>query len=201
MTQNFTIEYNPAFDFSARGKRICLAGPMGSGKTTIGKRLAAELGESFVDLDSEIERIEGRKIPEIHGDKGWEYFRQVESAALEGILKASLYYVISLGGGVNSHNIDKYRNDNVRLLKQYALTACLLPSHDIDYSATVLGERLKGDTNRPLLAGGDPVKKMKEILTQRIEFYKANSDMIFYTDNKPIDLVARFVCSGIKGLL
>jgi shikimate kinase len=83
-------------------QRIVLTGFMGSGKTTIGTLLAERLGWSFLDLDREIERRDGRTVPQIFsatGEKGGEaHFRHLESAALAALL-GQRHVVIALGGG------------------------------------------------------------------------------------------------------
>ncbi|MDE1162824.1 MAG: shikimate kinase [Acidobacteriaceae bacterium] len=79
-------------------ERIVLAGFMGSGKSTIGRLLAAELGWSFVDLDTEIELVSGQTVPGLFAEHGEAYFRRVESDVL-GKLLALRSTVIALGGG------------------------------------------------------------------------------------------------------
>src|SRR5690349_11970508 len=81
---------------------IYLVGFMGSGKSTIGRALADEIGWTFLDLDEEIERKEGKPISEIFEEKGEPAFREIESAILREHLKMvdrGRPYVISLGGG------------------------------------------------------------------------------------------------------
>ena len=79
-------------------ERIVLTGFMGSGKSTVGPLLAAELGWTFVDLDSEIERRTGSTIPQIFAARGEESFRKEETAALVTAL-GHANTVIALGGG------------------------------------------------------------------------------------------------------
>jgi shikimate kinase len=79
-------------------ERIVLTGFMGSGKSTIGPLLAAELGWTFVDLDSEIERRTGLTVPEIFAQRGEEAFRKEETAALVSVL-GQARTVVALGGG------------------------------------------------------------------------------------------------------
>lgn len=80
---------------------LFLVGFMGSGKTTVGRQLAARLGWNFIDLDEHIEQHLGRTIPQIFADHGETYFRQVESERLEEILAGTpdRPTVIALGGG------------------------------------------------------------------------------------------------------
>ena len=78
--------------------RIVLTGFMGSGKTTVGGLLAARLGWGFFDLDREIERRQGRSVPQIFAESGERHFRHAESAAL-AVLLGKRRVVIALGGG------------------------------------------------------------------------------------------------------
>lgn len=79
--------------------KIVLLGYMGSGKSTIGKILAADLKLNFLDLDSYIETAEGKTVKAIFEDKGEIYFRKIEAASLREILKSEDNFVLSIGGG------------------------------------------------------------------------------------------------------
>jgi shikimate kinase len=78
--------------------RIVLTGFMGSGKTTVGRLLAAQLGWAFHDLDNEIERRTARTVPQIFAESGEAAFRRQESAALASLL-GQHHIVLALGGG------------------------------------------------------------------------------------------------------
>ena len=78
--------------------RIVLTGFMGSGKSTVGPLLAAELGWTFIDLDTEIEQRAGMSVPQIFSEKGEAAFRKEETAALVAVLGRTRT-VIALGGG------------------------------------------------------------------------------------------------------
>ena len=108
-----TLELAPETEPSAKSKmdenvrkrtaapgvdRIVLTGFMGSGKTSVGRILAERLGWRFLDLDAEIERRDGRTVPEIFAASGEAHFRKQETAALAGILGQSRV-VVALGGG------------------------------------------------------------------------------------------------------
>jgi shikimate kinase len=82
----------------AASRRIYIIGFMGSGKSTTGKKLAANLGWKFIDLDKEIESTEGRSVREIFSSSGESYFRKIESETLSG-LTTDTDTVISAGGG------------------------------------------------------------------------------------------------------
>jgi shikimate kinase len=78
--------------------RIYLTGFMGSGKSTLGKRLSAALGYAFLDLDAQIERRAGRSIPEIFSEEGEPRFRELEREALQGTYGMQRV-VVAVGGG------------------------------------------------------------------------------------------------------
>jgi shikimate kinase len=78
--------------------RIVLTGFMGSGKSTVGKLLAESTGWNFIDLDREIERRDGRSVPQIFAESGEAAFRKAEAAALASVL-GKRRVIIALGGG------------------------------------------------------------------------------------------------------
>lgn len=124
--------------------RIVLTGFMGSGKTTVGALLAEELGWKFFDLDHEIERREGRSVPQIFAESGERRFRQAEAAALVSLL-GQRRVVIALGGGAPEEL------GNRLLLEQTPRTAVVYLAAPFE----VLVERCRkqpGATERPILA-------------------------------------------------
>src|SRR4026207_369314 len=116
--------------------RIYLVGFMGSGKTTAGGLLARKLGWSFIDLDHEIERGEGRSISDIFRVSGEPHFRRLEREYLERLSHTSRG-VIALGGGTF---IDP---DNRKLAEDTGLTVWLKVSFD------KLVHRVKMEGTRP----------------------------------------------------
>jgi shikimate kinase len=82
---------------------VYIIGFMGSGKTTVGKKLASLLGWQFIDLDKRIEEYTGEKISEIFSKHGEEYFRVVESGMLKNLISEK-QTVISTGGGTPCHD-------------------------------------------------------------------------------------------------
>ena len=123
--------------------RVVLAGFMGSGKSTIGRLLAAELGWDFLDLDAEIERRCGLSVPDIFSQLGEPHFRRQEAAALASILGRSRT-VIALGGGAPEDL------GNQLLLEQTPSTAVVF----LTAPFTTLLDRCRQQANavRPLLA-------------------------------------------------
>lgn len=114
---------------------------MASGKTTFGRALAKKAGWDFLDLDEEIERREGRTIPEILEGEGEEAFRQIESRVLKSTSGLS-HTIISCGGGTPCHR------DNMEFMTLHGMTLWLVASPER------MAERiLEAPGKRPLVAG------------------------------------------------
>lgn len=135
-----------------------LIGFMGSGKTTIGERLAKHLSYSFLDIDIEIERELSISIPEIFSTYGETYFRQIEREVLIKTLEKD-HQVVATGGGA------VLIKENRRLIKERGLSILLYAP------APIILERIK-NTDRPLLQGKDPQKEIERLLSLREEAYR-----------------------------
>ena len=144
-------------------KSIVLTGFMGTGKTSIGKRLCALTGAQFIDTDSLIEEKEGMSIPEIFQKYGEDYFRDVESEVIKS-LKGYKGAVISTGGGavLRRENIDTLRDGG-------AVIFCL--KADIERVFKNIGDNTQ---SRPLL-NGKTMDEARALLESRREAY-ANCD-------------------------
>ncbi len=150
---------------------IILIGYMGSGKSTVGKRLSYVLRKPFLDTDRLIEKKEDITISEIFSMYGEEYFRNLETGCLEDIILQKGEYVIAVGGGL------PIREYNRELLKKIGTVIYLRANPDTIY------ERLKEDTTRPLLSGVNPKEKIKEMMKTRSEFYEAAADVTIDVDD------------------
>ncbi|AQQ69313.1 shikimate kinase [Microbulbifer agarilyticus] len=149
---------------------IFLVGPMGAGKSTIGKLLAAQLGLPFADSDKVLEDRTGADIPWIFDVEGEAGFRRRESEVL-GDLCNGVAQVIATGGGI------VLKAENRELLKQGGFIVYLRASLD------QLVERTSKNSNRPLLQVADPRAKLAEILEQREAYYAEVADLVCDTDN------------------
>ncbi len=151
-------------------KSLFLIGMMGCGKSTMGKLLAGMLGCPFLDLDREIERLQGRSIPELFAEGGDAFFRVCETAALREAC-AGAPCVIATGGGIVT------REENIALMRETGLVVFLCrPLEDI--IATV-----QQDT-RPNLAG-DKEERMRTLYAQREALYRRAAHIVFDNRRSP----------------
>lgn len=139
-----------------------LIGLMGSGKSSIGRRLAKALDLQLIDLDDYIVAQAGRTIPEIFEQDGEPAFRQMETVALRDVVGKQA--VIATGGGIVGSE------ENRRILNAHPPVIWLKASPEF------LAARIDGDTNRPLIAAGDTLKKMQELATLRYPLYQQCAD-------------------------
>jgi shikimate kinase len=140
-------------------RRILLVGFMGSGKSTVGARLAERLGWGFADLDSAIEEAEGRSIPQIFAEEGEEAFRRIEHGLALALLQGDRL-VLASGGGWPC------REGRMEGLGPDTLTVWLRVSPERAL------ERVRGqDVRRPLLEVGNPLDTARELLARREPYY------------------------------
>jgi shikimate kinase/3-dehydroquinate synthase len=162
-------------------KPIVLSGFMGTGKSTVGPRLAARVGVGFIDTDVEIERAAGKSIPELWRDEGEGGFRTREAALVERLLANDSPHVIAFGGGTVT--IERTR----RLAIDRAVVVTLVASPE-----TVVA-RTPDLAARPNLAcAEDPVARARELLAQRSAAY-AECHLAIRTDALDEDEVVRAI--------
>lgn len=166
---------------TASVQRIFLVGPMGAGKSTIGRLLAQRLNWAFVDLDTDIERRCGANIPWIFDVEGEEGFRARETSVLEELSLADNTVLATGGGAV-------LREYNRALLKERGLVVFLKAS------VGQLVERTARDRNRPLLQVPDREQRIREILHERLPLYNEVAHLVIETDGMtPQAVVSRIV--------
>lgn len=164
---------------------IILTGFMATGKTSVGKKLAEELGRDFIDTDRMVEQKTGLKTRQIFDQFGEPYFRERESEAVAGL---SLYpegsLVVSTGGGV------LLREENRVILKKNGLLVLLTadPETIINRSGNI--------EDRPLLDEPNPAGKIRDLLGKREKFY-SDCDLQIDTTGKTIMQVVREVAEKI----
>lgn len=165
-------------------RNIYLVGPMGAGKSTIGRVLAAELHLNFRDSDRVIEERTGANIPWIFDMEGEEGFRDRESTVL-GELAKEQNIVIATGGGI------VLREVNRELMKASGYVCYLTASID------QLVERTSRDKKRPLLQVENPRQKIIDLLAMRDPIYRDAADFIINTDRRSPKVVAQEISSLI----
>jgi shikimate kinase len=166
---------------------LILVGPMGAGKSTIGKLLASILNLPFSDSDRVIEEKTGADIPWIFDMEGEEGFRLRETAVLSELLIAEPM-VIATGGGI------VMRDENRALLKGDGVVVYLTASID------QLVERTYKDKKRPLLQVDDPEAKIRELIAQRDPLYTEVADLVVQTDRRSPKAVAQEIADGYAAL-
>ena len=162
---------------ASQHRNIALVGPMGSGKSHVGRLLAARLGLAFVDIDVRIETDAGLSIPAIFANEGEAGFRLRESRLLADAL-AQPGQVIATGGGAVLDTVNR---------------AALRNCEHVIYLQVELAEqlrRLAGDTGRPLLDVADRAQRLAELQALREPLYREVADLVFETSSLPPDAVA-----------
>ncbi|MDF2700219.1 MAG: chorismate mutase [Haloplasmataceae bacterium] len=154
---------------------IFLIGMMGSGKSTIGKKLANKLGYDFIDTDHLIEENYNGMIKDIINHKGIDYFRIIETNALRNLC-VDINTIVSTGGGI----VLNY--DNIIFMKSNGTVIYL------ENSVESLANRLKKTSveSRPLLKD-DLEGSLSNIYKERKELYEKASDIIINCDDLTID--------------
>jgi shikimate kinase len=158
------------------GKNVVLVGFMGTGKSRVGKILAAKMGRKFVDLDEEIVERCGININEIFTRYGEDRFRELESEEVRRV-SAMEDIVISTGGGV------LIKSANVEKLRQNGVLVCLTAS------AGEILRRVGGRTHRPLLNVEDRLGAIEEKLEERRRLYDL-ADISVDTETGGADMIA-----------
>jgi len=165
-------------------KRIVLVGPMGAGKSTIGRMLARELGYGFTDSDRIIEARCGADIPWIFDVEGEEGFRHRETAILSELSRQPQIVLATGGGAV-------MREENHAHLKRDALVVYLKTPVEQQV------ERTRKDRNRPLLRDDDPEAVLRRLFAIRDPLYTRLADIVMFTDRKSPRMVVRQLVSCI----
>ena len=163
---------------------LVLIGPMGAGKSSIGRRIAQACGLDFVDLDREIEARAGAEIPTIFACEGEAGFRRRESEALAEVLTRKGCVIASGGGAVlDPHN---------RALMRHR---CFVVYLQIDVDQQLA--RLANDRSRPLLAGADRAEVLSRLAVERGPLYAEIADLQY----SPNGLTATDAAKRLANLL
>jgi len=165
---------------------IALIGFMGTGKSAIGRTLAAKLGWKFVEMDRLIEEMAGKSIPQIFEQDGEIGFRELEIEIAKRVAQ-SRRQVIACGGGMvlNKINVDRLRETSWMV---YLETS----------PEKILKRTSSGITERPLLNVPDPAQRIQELLDFRKPFYERSADITIDTSRFSINKIADLIISRLK---
>ena len=162
----------------ARLQRVFLVGPMGAGKTTIGRLLASALKLEFIDSDHEIEQSSGADIPWIFDREGESGFRDREQRVLAELTQRNGVLLATGGGAV-------LRAENRAALAGRGTVVYLHASVEQQVARTA------HDRNRPLLQTANPERTLRELMDARDPLYREIADYVIDTDDLGARTVAR----------
>ena len=164
---------------------VFIVGPMGAGKSSIGRQLALMLGYLFVDSDQEIESRTGADIPWIFDVEGEEGFRQREEVVIDQLTQDS-NIVLATGGG----SIIRKKN-----------RSCLAERGVVVYLKVSLEQQLKRtakDKNRPLLQTQNPREVLEQLISVRGPLYEEIADFVLDTNSRSVKEVAKEIVDCMK---
>ena len=168
-------------------QNLILVGPMGAGKSTIGRLLAKEMRLQFKDSDKEIEQRTGADIPWIFDVEGEQGFREREQLMVAELCELQ-GVVIATGGGV------VLRAENRKALRDGGRVVYLHASVEQQL------ERTSRDRNRPLLQTAEPGKVLRGLMEIRDPLYREIADVIIETDERPPRLVVQEIIERLEAL-
>lgn len=155
---------------------IILVGMMGSGKTTVGRLLAKQLGKTFIDSDEEILKRTGVTIQHIFDVEGEAGFRQREAGVVQELLQRNDIVLATGGGAV----LDAHTRS---MMREYGTVVYLKSGvHD-------LWQRTRHDRSRPLLQTADPRAKLHELFEQRNPLYTEAADIVMHTGKQGVQVL------------
>lgn len=163
---------------------VYLVGPMGSGKTTIGKRLAGKLGKEFFDCDLELERHTGASVSLIFDMEGETGFRERETRMLQ-VLTSKKNVLVATGGGAI------LRRENRQMLKNTGLVVYL------QTSVSQQMRRLARDRSRPLLQESDRRGRLEQLAEERNPVYEELADIVFPAQRQGLDAAATSLAKAV----
>lgn len=166
-------------------KNLFLVGPMGVGKTTIGRMLAKELSLEFIDSDQEIERRAGTNIAWIFDVEGEEQFRVRESAVIDELTQRSNVLIATGGGSV-------LRPENRKYLVSRGVVVFL------DTSLELQIKRTEKDKKRPLLQKDDPKAVLKALKVKRHSLYEEVMDIYMFVGPESSKFIINSIVNQLK---
>lgn len=168
-----------------RFNNIFIIGPMGAGKSTIGRQVAKSLGFDFDDTDHEIQRRTGVDIPTIFDYEGEDGFRKRERSVIDDLTQRDGLVLATGGGSVMDQ-------DNRRNLSGRGFVVYLYCSPEQQY------ERTLRDRNRPLLQNEDPLATLTSLLDERDPLYREVADIVVTTEKRSAAAVAKEIVRKLQ---
>ncbi|RLW60440.1 MAG: shikimate kinase I [gamma proteobacterium symbiont of Stewartia floridana] len=168
-------------------RNLFLIGPMGAGKTTVGRQLAEYFRKEFIDSDLEIQRRTGVDIPTIFEFEGEEGFRQREQEVIDELTQREEVVLATGGGAV-------IREQNRKALSSRGLVIYLHCTVEQQF------ERTHRDKNRPLLQTDDPMAKLKSLMAERDPLYRQTADLLISTEGRNTQAVLQDIRKQINSL-
>ncbi|MBB3230060.1 shikimate kinase AroK [Halomonas stenophila] len=167
---------------------LILIGPMGAGKSTIGRLLAAELSREFLDSDHEIQARCGADIPWIFDVEGEAGFRDRETQMIRELARLDKVVIATGGGAV-------LREENRRVLRDCGTVVYLYTTVEQQLRRTAK------DRNRPLLQRDDREQVLREMFVKRDPLYRATADIIVRTDRRGPRAVVNEIVRRVQRLI
>lgn len=165
---------------------IVLVGMPGCGKSTAGRQLARQLDWRFADSDAEIVHEIGGPIRTFFEQHGEERFREIEQAVIERLSQPGCT-VLATGGGA--------------VLREANRAALTRPGNHVVYLRATpedLARRLRHDTQRPLLQGGDPLRKLRDLYRERDPLYREMASFVIDTGRTSVPTLVNLLCMQLE---
>ena len=169
------------------GQRLFLVGPMGAGKSTLGRHLARVLDWPFRDVDNEIQHRTGADIPWIFDMEGESGFRQREAGMVDELTGLSPIVLATGGGVVETPANRQLLHERGQVVYLYTPVALQMA-------------RTRRDRNRPLLQTGDPEARLRELLDRRDPLYRSVAHQVVSTESGNMRRVTDEIlaCTGLS---
>jgi shikimate kinase len=164
---------------------IFLIGPMGSGKTAVGRQLSKLLEMQFYDSDAEIERITGVDIPFIFEKEGEAKFRERECEVIDALTQLNGVILATGGGAILAAHNRRYLSERGQVV--YLRTSV---EQQLD--------RVKHGRQRPLLHNTDPEQRLRELLAIRAPLYESIANVMVSTDHRRVTAVASDILKALS---
>ena len=166
--------------------RCALVGMPGSGKSTVGRQLAHRAGVPFIDLDHRLEQAIGTSIRSFFEAEGEARFRDLEAEMLATVAGEPGGMVLSTGGGA------VLRPENREVLRQFGPVLYLRASPEEIF------KRVRHDRTRPLLQGGNPMEKLRELYAQRDGLYRETAHYVIETGRPTVHTLVNMIMMQLE---